>query len=170
MSSTWGASPPASTEANLEVTLADRGRIARVDVRSLPDPARRPQVFNEAFQEAVSRARSATRPAAPGVVGPDGRVRAARVVAPPSRPLRELVEEAIATRDPHRRPVGSGDAPEGRVTGTSDNDCVTVVLDPSGPGGELEIDAGWLSHAARQSVGAAVQQAFTAAYEIRESR
>jgi len=62
--------------------------------------------------------------------------------------------------------------PSGRSTGPhvghSHNDCVTVTLDASGPGGDVEVDPGWLANAAPSAVAAAVHQAFTAAYEERD--
>ena len=56
----------------------------------------------------------------------------------------------------------------GPHVGVSDNDCVTVTLDPAGPCGDVETDPGWLANAAPAAVAAAVLQAFTAAYEKRD--
>jgi len=56
----------------------------------------------------------------------------------------------------------------GPRVGHSDNECVTVRLDAAGPGGDVEVDPGWLANAAPAAVAAAVLQAFTAAYHERD--
>ncbi len=61
-----------------------------------------------------------------------------------------------------------GPRPDGPAVGHSDNQCVTVTLDASGPCGDVDINPGWLANAAPSAVATAVQQAFTAAYEKRD--
>ena len=63
---------------------------------------------------------------------------------------------------------GRASGPRGPAVGISDNQCITVTLDASGPCGDVETDPGWLANAAPAAVAAAVQQAFTAAYEKRD--
>jgi hypothetical protein len=59
--------------------------------------------------------------------------------------------------------------PGGPHVGHSYNQCVEVRLDAAGPCGDVDADPGWLANAAPVAVAAAVQQAFTAAYEERDA-
>ncbi len=164
MSDIWGSLVQPRDDTSIDIALDDQGRIERVTVRTLADTARRCDAFNDEFQHALRRARSAGLSPATGVIDADGRARASRVTVPPRRPLRELMQEALAHRDAYRRPDSTRGKGTGPVSGTSTNDCVTVVLDPSGPGGELDIDQGWLSQVSRQGLSSALEQAFSAAY------
>lgn len=56
----------------------------------------------------------------------------------------------------------------GPHAGPSRNQCLTVTLDPSGPCATVDADPGWLANAAPAAVAAAIQQAFTAAYQKRD--
>ncbi len=56
----------------------------------------------------------------------------------------------------------------GPHVGHSHNQCLTVTLDPAGPCGNVDADPGWLANAAPAAVAAAIQQAFTAAYQKRD--
>ena len=58
--------------------------------------------------------------------------------------------------------------PAGPHVGHSDNRCLTVRLDAAGPCGDVDADAGWIAQAAPARIAAAIQQAFTAAYEERD--
>jgi len=160
------ADRPASDSIHVE--LDDEGRVTDVRIATLPDGLRRPDLLAAAFREAVARTLAAALPTAPEVRDASGRVRAARVTRPQHRPFRQLVEAALD------RPPAGGAAPGGRLPGhergVSDNDCVTVVLDVSGPGGDLLVDAGWLRQARPANVAAAITQAFTAAYRERGAR
>jgi hypothetical protein len=82
--------------------------------------------------------------------------------------LRQLVEEAL--NRPSTGPRAVATALPGHERGVSDNDCVSVVLDVSGPGGDLAFDDGWLRQATSPNVGAAITQAFAAAYRERGAR
>jgi hypothetical protein len=152
----------------IEVGLDTSHRVVSVHVARLPDELREPVQLAAAFRDAVARAIAADLPPAPLPLDDAGRVHAARVTAPPRRPLRELVEEAA--RRPRTEPHRSASPPLGGERGMSDNGCVTAVLDPSGPGGDLGFDRGWLSQATTSRVAAAIMQAFTAAYHEREAR
>jgi hypothetical protein len=95
-------------------------------------------------------------------------VRARRVTRPERVPLRDLVRPHLGR--PYRTPVGTGGAVvDGGERGSSDNDCVHVVLD-AGPSGRVDLDQGWLANATGVQVARAVQQAFAAAYASREGR
>ena len=159
---------PVAPDPTIAVQLDESDRITRVEIERLPDEVREPVALNAAFQDAVTDAMAARRPAAPDVLDADGRPRASRVTRPARRPLRELVEESIRHADLHRdrslRPVLGGER------GVSDNDYVTVVLDRTGPGGQLDVDGGWIRNAEPKNVAAAIEQGFAAAYTERERR
>lgn len=142
------------------------GRVVDVTVSSIAPRLRHAPLFEAAFDEALTRANGA---ALPPVDVPAGRttVTARRISAPPRVPLSELVGPFL--HRPHRSPVGSGGRGLiGGETGTSDNDCVSVELDRTGPGGRISVDHGWLANAVPGNVAAAIEQAFAAAYRTRE--
>jgi hypothetical protein len=152
----------------IRVDLDRDGRVRGVQLANLPGALREGDALDRAFREAMARALAADLPAAPAVLDESGRVRVARVTLPERRPLRELVREAL-----DRPPVHATDTAVmsfGGGRGESDNGCVTVVLDPSGPGGDLTLDAGWLRQATPTNLAAAITQAFAAAYRTRDSR
>lgn len=152
----------------IRVDLDGDGRVRGVQLTSLPDALREGDALDRAFREAMARALAADLPAAPPVLDESGRVRAARVTVPARRPLRDLVREAL---DRPPVPVVVATARSfGGEQGESDNGCVTVVLDPSGPGGDLTFDAGWLRQARPTNLAAAITQAFAAAYRTRGPR
>lgn len=166
--------PPPSSDVgpsvadSIQVDVDGDGRVVGVRIAALPEALRVPLRLAAAFRAALAHALAAALPAATGVRDADGKVRATRVTSPGHRPFRQLVEEALA-RPPAGGPVDPGPLP-GHERGVSDNDCVTVVLDVSGPGGDLLADAGWLSQATSANVAAAITQAFTAAYRERGAR
>ena len=150
------------------VDLDRDGRVRGVQFTTLSDELREGHTLDRAFREAMTRAIAADLPAAPPVLDESGRVRVARVALPKRRPLRDLVREAL-----DRPPVHATDTAVrsfGGEQGESDNGCVSVVLDPSGPGGDLTFDAGWLRQATLTKLAAAITQAFAAAYRTRGSR
>ena len=167
------AGPPARTGRGQEsdairVDLDREGRVRTVQVTALPDALRDGDTLARAFRAAMAQALAADLPPAPLALDASGRPRAARVTLPERRPLRDLVREAM-----DRQPVASsGTAVRsfGGEQGASDNGCVTVVLDPAGPGGDLTFDAGWLRQATPTNLAAAITQAFTAAYRERGPR
>jgi hypothetical protein len=63
-----------------------------------------------------------------------------------------------------------GPGAAGPHVGHSYNECLTVTLDAAGPCGDVDVDAGWLANAASAAIAAATQQAFTAAYEQRDTQ
>jgi hypothetical protein len=148
------------------VHIDDRGLFTGVDVRTLPEALRDAHGFATAFDQALTAAHGNAYPAAP--VSPDGEpVRPRRVRRPERVPLRPIVEEAMRHRE--HVPVRSRRV-AGRETGVSDNECVTVTLDQTGPTGRVEVDQTWLPTAATTNIAAAVEQAFAAAYEARGER
>jgi hypothetical protein len=56
----------------------------------------------------------------------------------------------------------------GPVEGISDNSCVEVQLPIASSFGPFTSDPGWLANAAAAHIGAAVTQAFAAAYRKRD--
>lgn len=165
--------PPLDADADrraadsIHVGLDDDGRVTGVRIAALPDELRQPDLLAAAFREAVARTLAGALPPAPEVRDASGRVRAARVTRPEHRPFRQLVEEAL-----NRPPAGR--AAPGRLPsherGVSDNDCVTVVLDVSGPGGDLTFNDGWLRQTTSANLAAAIVQAFAAAHRERGAR
>ncbi len=160
---TRGSDPSGS----VSVAVDAGGRVEDVRVSFGEESLRREQAFVEAFDRAWAAARAAALPPAPPA--PEGQpLRARRLTRPERVPLRTLVEPHVGRA--YRPPVGTaGTVIEGGEQGTSDNDCVHVVLD-AGPGGRLTLDQGWLSNATGTQVGHAVRQAFAAAYRTREER
>lgn len=150
------------------VDLDRDGRVRGVQIGHLPDALRQGDALDRAFREAMARALAADLPAAPPALDGSGRVQAARVTLPERRPLRDLVREALDRPSAHD--AGPAVRVLGGEQGESDNGCVTVVLDPAGPGGDLSFDAGWLSQAGVSNLAAAITQAFAAAYRTRGSR
>jgi hypothetical protein len=167
------AGPPARAGGAQEsdairVDLDRDGRVRTVQLTALPDALRDGDTLDRAFRAAMAHALAAGLPAAPPTLDASGRVRAARVTLPERRPLRDLVQEAM-----DRQPVASSDTVVrsfGGEQGESDNGCVTVVLDPAGPGGDLTFDAGWLRQTTPTNLAAAITQAFAAAYRERGTR
>jgi hypothetical protein len=51
----------------------------------------------------------------------------------------------------------------------SDNQCVSVVLPPTGGRGRLQVDPGWLQQTSGTRLGAAITEAYVAAYTRRDS-
>jgi hypothetical protein len=150
----------------LTVRIDDRGLFTGIEVRTLPEQLRASDAFATAFDQALTAAHANAYPPAP--VPPDGRpVRARRVRRPERVPLRPIVEEAVRHRD--HAAVRSRPRPA-REHGVSDNDCVTVTLDLTGPTGHVEVDQAWLPTAATAKIAAAVEQAFAAAYQERGER
>lgn len=150
----------------LTVHIDERGLVIGVDVRTLPEGLRVADGFATAFDQALTAAHGNAYPPAP--VAPDGEpIRARRVRRPERVPLRPIVEEAMRRRE--HAPVRSRRV-AGRETGVSDNECVSVTLDRTGPTGRVEVDQTWLPTAATTNIAAAVEQAFAAAYEARGER
>lgn len=148
------------------VDIDANGVVTDVVVRSsLPDRLRVPSAMTAAFDEALTAAHANAYP--PAEVPADGTpVRARRVQRPPrTRPLREIVEES--QRDPHRATVARPRTLE-PSTGMSQNQCVEVTLDRTGPTGEVSFDAGWLANAHARNLSQAIKEAFDAAYAARE--
>lgn len=148
------------------VDIDDNGVVTDVVVSpSLPDHLRVPAAMTAAFDEALTNAHANAYP--PAEVPPDGSpVRARRVQRPlRTRPLREIVEES--QRDPHRAAVARPRTLE-PSTGISQNECVEVTLDRTGPTGRVSFDAGWLPNAQARNLSQAIREAFDAAYAARE--
>lgn len=152
----------------IRVDLDHDGRVRGVQLTHLSEALREGHALDRAFREAMTRAIAADLPAAPPVLDESGRPRVARVTLPERQPLRDLVREALDRPPVHR--TGTTVRPLGVGQGESDNGCVTVTLDPSGPGGDLTFDAGWLRQATHTFLAAAITQAFAAAYRTRGSR
>lgn len=162
-----GASPGAAPGGSpIQVDLDRHGRVVTVNVLRLTEDLRTSTGLDEAFQKALARRRSDELPAAPPVVDASGRIQVARTTVPARRPLRELVREAMLHDT--SVPTARSTTLIGGERGVSENDCLTVVLDPAGQGGDLEADPGWLRQAAASKVGAAITQAFDAAYRERD--
>jgi hypothetical protein len=158
-------SPPSAAAGSIAVAVTEDGRVLTVMLQRLPDSLRRPEPLAAEFARALAEAHGSRLPdPAPGTE----RVTANRVVMPPRRPLRELLEEQTARRRPAA--TGPSRALLGTARGVSDNGCVTVELDASGPGGRPEVDPGWLTQATASQVAAAITQAFADAYRERGNR
>ncbi|TNM40487.1 hypothetical protein FHP29_10595 [Nocardioides albidus] len=163
---------PVNTAPPLQVDLDADLRVVSASFAHLPDELREPTALDAELQRAYLAAVAEGRPTASRSIGPDGRAHAARVTAPPRRPMRELVAEALRDLEEHGAPPRDDHrvVPIGGEQGESDNQCLSVVLDASGAGGRLDADAGWLRQASASNVAAAIQQAFAAAYQRRDHR
>lgn len=148
----------------VSVTVDALGRLTGVDIAHLSDDLRRSEALATTFRAAYSAALAAGLPPADPVAG---RVAAKRVVRPDWVPLENVL---VTGRRPAPLEVEEAGRPMGGERGVSDNECVTAVLDDSGPGGEVHFDPGWLSQARSSNVAAAIVQAFAAAHEQREAR
>ena len=161
-------SPASGSDATGSVTVSidGRGLVESVEISSLPADLRGAAQMTAAFEEALTSAHGNAYPAAPPPAGVD-RVKARRVERPERRPMRSIVEEALRTQRDRPGPSGSV---IGGEQGVSDNGCVTVVLDRTGPTGEIAFDQGWLRNASATNIGSAIGQAFAAAYDVRGAR
>jgi len=152
----------------IDVDLDEAHRVIGVRIASLPDELRESSALDRAFRDALAHRLAADRPAAPLERDASGRPVVRRVELPAWRPLRELVAEAA--RQGQTPPTRRSEPLPGGESGTSDNDCLTVVLDTTGQGGSLTADPGWLRQATATHVAAAITQAFAAAYQERQTR
>jgi len=152
----------------IEVDLDRAHRVVGVRIAALPDELRESAALARAFRDALAHRLAEERPPAPLGLDAAGRPAVRRVSMPAWRPLRELVAEAA--RGPQTVPTRRSDPLPGGERGVSDNDCLAVVLDAAGQGGDLTADPGWLRQATAPNVAAAVTQAFAAAYQERDSR
>ena len=143
----------------LTVTLDAGLRVTGVQVHvvePLRDPARLEEAFAAAYAEALTR----EVPVATAVPSlPTLRpTRVVLTVRPPTQAVLDRhevrVRDHLAPRRPHPR----------EQTGVSDNECVRVVLPPTGGRGRLEVDPGWLQQTNGTRLGAAITEAYAAAY------
>lgn len=160
-------SPPSggAHERPMTVQLEPDGRVRSVTLQGLPERLRQPRPLADELSRALAEAHADRLPEPDSAVQA-GRVTARRVVAPPRRPLREMIDAQRRTPSVtqlSRRPLGT-------ARGVSGNGCVTVTLDPGGPGGAVDADPGWLRQAPPSKVAAAISEAFADGYRERESR
>lgn len=148
----------------VELTVDPTDRVVAVRVLQA-ELVRTPQQLDEAvagaYRAAVSQRRAALR-------GPrDDRVRAR------SNPLPVVAVENWMVKgwrpDPATVQMHEFDSRDiGPVDGVSDNECVEVHLPIASAFGTVASDPGWLANAGASNVGAAVTQAFAAAYRKRD--
>ena len=159
--------PTAGSDAAraLTVTVDPLLEVRRVVVHDV-DLLRTPEAVRQAFEDAYRAALLRRLPDGPPrpAAGGSGRTRpvARRVRRVSARPTPERLarhqtrySEALEPRP--QRP--------GERSGSSANGCVSVTVRPGSPRGVIEVDPGWLAAATRTRLGAAITEAFAAAYD-----
>ena len=157
---TQGAAPSGA----LTVSIDAGYRVVSVNVFK-NDEVRRPESLDRSFRAAYTAAVSARLAGRPE--------RPVRTVRPTpvrprvtfTRPTPEMLQRhRIRTESPRTRLPGT----PGEVTGVSNNDCVSVTLDPAQPIGRIVADPGWLANAGLSSIASAITEAFQHAYDRRD--
>lgn len=155
----------------VQVTVDALNRVESVTIIRIDDALRTPAVMVAAVEEGYRAAirsklvrsnshmprerRKVVRPNS--VVRPD-------YLGRESRPGPEMVMPRSSNYPNHGREAKS----RRPVEGLSRNQCVRVVLSPSGPVGEIDIDISWLSHATASNIGGAIGESFQDAYMKRK--
>jgi DNA-binding protein YbaB len=152
------------TDGAISVSLDPRLRVTGVQVHSvelLRDPARLEEAVAAAYTAALS-AQLPPETAAPALA----QLRPRRHTLTVRKPTPELLDRhEIRVRD-HLEPRTP--RPH-EVTGRSDNECVSVTLPVTGGRGRLQVDPGWLQQTNGTRLGAAITEAYAAAYARRDS-
>ena len=150
----------------VEVTVDPTDRLTIVQVlraEGVRTPERLEEAVAGGYRAAVSRRRATLRGDRPR----DHRARARSNRRPPVAVENWMVhgwQPEPATVQMH-----DFDASDiGEVRGGSDNECVEVELGIASSFGSLSSDPGWLANATAAQIGAAVTQAFAAAYRNRD--
>ena len=150
----------------LTVTIDPTLRVQQVQVHSV-DALRTPAQVRDAFEAAYHDALSRRLPDSDDgqEAGTAERPVARRVRRISARPTRERLDRHQIRYRERNRPATHI---RGEVTGTSQNDCVSVTLGPASPRGVLEVDPGWLATTVGSRLGGAITEAFHDAYARRD--
>lgn len=154
-----------SPSGAVTVTVDPRFRVTGL-LLAEHDDIRRPASLARAFDAAYALA-VASRSEPDGGPAPAPGARPVAVATRPvfRRPTPEMLQRHRVREESPRRTTASH---AGEVTGTSSNECVRVTLAPARPSGTVEADPGWLAHAARNQIVAAIIEAFEHAYAERD--
>ena len=158
--------PSTGTSADGSISVATDAtlRVTGVQVHTM-EPLRDASRLDEAFAAAYVAALAGGRPG-DGTTPAIDRLRPQRLVLTVRRPTPDLVNrhevrirDHLQPRRPHPR----------EHVGRSDNGCVTVTLPVAGGRGRLDVDPGWLQQTSGTRLGAAITEAYVAAYTRRDS-
>ena len=154
-----------TTDEALTVTVDPQLRVTGVQVHTvepLRDPVRLDEAFASAYAEALAGRRPIETPAESLAT-----LRPQRVVLTVRKPTAAALDRhEVRVRD-HLQPR----RPRPREqTGVSANQCVSVILPPTGGRGHLRVDAGWLQQTNGTRLGAAITEAYADAYAQTHAR
>jgi hypothetical protein len=151
----------------MTVTIDPTLRVASVQVGSI-EPLRSVDALNAVFAEAYAAALAARfsdgQHAGPTVSGDRPVARRQHLtVRPPTPDMLNRHQVRVQTNtQPRMRTPREG-------VGVSTNECVTVTVSPVGARGRIDADPGWLQQTNAARLGAAIAEAFQAAYTRRDS-
>jgi hypothetical protein len=149
-----------SPDGALTVTIDPLLRVVAVHVHAAEE-LRTDEALNKALAEAYRNALAARlqpRDSSPGAARPVARkVRRVSARATPARLERHQVRHRPQPQGPGARPV----------SGSSDNQCVTVTLAPATPRGSVATDPGWLAQTTAARLSGALTEAFLDAHTRR---
>jgi hypothetical protein len=155
----------------VQVTIDALNRVESVTIIRMDDSLRTPAVMVAAVEEGY-RAAIRSKLVRSNSHAANGRWKVTRPVSV-SRPdylgLESRPGPEMVMPRPLEYPIHGRQAKSRRpVEGLSRNQCVRVVLSPSGPLGDIDIDISWLSHATASNIGRAISESFQDAYSKRK--
>lgn len=155
----------------VQVTIDALNRVESVTIIRMEDSLRVPAVmvaaiedgYRAAIRSKLVRSNSHVPRGRRKVIRPES-VRRPDYLGREPRPGSEMVMPR-----PLDYPIHGREAKSRRpVEGLSRNKCVRVVLSPSGPLGDVDVDVSWLSHATASNIGRAIGESFQDAYSKRK--